>query len=197
MSCKSKHFILKRLIASVRELLLIKNKHQERNNMKHRIGHVNSFSTVICLCSPVSVKDRWRTANLKPLQSLFLLYKAGVSGVRSSTTFWLSDWRKTMDFWERRWLFAIYMGKPGSSRFRANGKQHSLGLVNSFCSRVYHWDLWASLKSPFPGRGAKHTSKETKQTRGRPYLFSQNSIFFIHITNSQVLYHWRKLFQTW
>ena len=73
-----------------------------------------------------------------------------------------------MGFWERRWQFTIYMGKPGSSRFRANGKQHSLGLVNSFCSRVDHWDLWASLNSPFPGRGAKHASKETKRsTRGR------------------------------
>ena len=103
-----------------------------------------------------------------------------------------------MGFWERRWLFTIYMGKPGSSRFGANGKQHSLGLVNSFDSLVYHWDLWASLKSPFPGRGAKHTSKETKRKRGRhssqhpssnfcvlqlalvwnlPYLFFQNSIF--------------------
>ena len=73
-----------------------------------------------------------------------------------------------MGFQERRQLFTIYTGKPGSSRFGANGKQHSLGLENSFCSRVDHWDLWASLKSPFPGRGAKHASKETKRsTRGR------------------------------
>ena len=73
-----------------------------------------------------------------------------------------------MGFQERRWLFTIYMGKQGSSRFGANGKQHSLGLVNSFCSRVNHWDLWASLNSPFPGRRAKHASKETKRsTRGR------------------------------
>ena len=73
-----------------------------------------------------------------------------------------------MGFQERRQLFTIYMGKPGSSRFGANGKQHSLGLVNSFYSRVDHWDLWASLNSPFPGRGAKHASKETKRsTRGR------------------------------
>ena len=103
-----------------------------------------------------------------------------------------------MGFQERRQLFTIYMGKPGSSRFRANGKQHSLGLVNSFCSRVDHWDLWASLNSPFPGRGAKHASKETKRsTRGRhsshppsnfsvlqlalvwnlPHFFFQKSIF--------------------
>ena len=109
-----------------------------------------------------------------------------------------------MDFWERRWLFAIYMGKPGSSRFGANGKQHSLGLKSGTCGQV--------LNPLFSGGERNIQAKKQNRREGDTTLSPRSSNFsvlylalvwnllylffpefdfsWIHITISQVLHHW-------